>query len=180
MQRTPATAQAGLTLIDLAIVLAVCAIVLGQALPSLVETVRLHTLRGVAHELESDLQLARSQAVMQNRPLRLSFGAVGGTSCYMLHTGSADSCRCGDGGPARCDNPADLLRAVVLESAHAPRLHSRVRSVLADPTQGTLTPTLTVRVVPAAGPALHLVGNIVGRVRTCADGGPVAGLPACE
>lgn len=176
--------QHGLTLVELAIALAITAVVLGQALPALGQLLRLQALRGAAAELEADLQLARSQAVLQNLPLRVTLGGTGTVagqySCYMLHTGPADACQCGDGGAARCDAPARLVRAVALDPQRLGALQSAVRSVLADPTLGTLTPTATLRLATADSAAsVRLVANVLGRVRACADAAPVAGFKPC-
>ena len=173
--------QRGVSLIEGLATLCVLSIVAGSALPSFEAQHRLHLLKGTAELLETDLQLARSEAVARNQPVRLTLnpgGAVSG-SCYIVHTGPADACRCEAGQAPRCDAPAQVLRSVSITPEAHVQVRSAVRSILFDGTLATSTPTATLRVVSSSGASLHQVVNVVGRIRSCAAGGTVPGYRAC-
>ena len=67
--------QTGFTLVEVLIPVAVAAVLLGSALPSLQTMTQRHRLEGSAAQLETDLQLARSAAVAANAVLRMDFSA---------------------------------------------------------------------------------------------------------
>lgn len=71
----------GFTLVELMIVLALVAIILAVAIPSFTSTLARKRLEGVASELSTDMQYARSEAVQRNAAVRI----IVGTSCYAVH-----------------------------------------------------------------------------------------------
>lgn len=160
--------QTGSSLIECAIVTTVVALTLGAALPSFQEARQRRHLEGTAAQLETDLQLARAEAVARNEPVRLSFAQGDAGSCYWLHTGAKPQ--------AVCEHRTDALRQVQLDTAV--RLQSNSASLLFDPIKGTVTPTATVRLQTEAG-TLHLVVNVMGRVRSCSPDGALPGLARC-
>ena len=177
--RTQVGPQLGITLIESMVVLFVLSIVIGFAVPSLQSLRQRAALHGTAAQLETDLQFARSHARAINRTVRLSLGEADGATCYMVHTGPASDCRCGDTRPAACTGDSELLRAVTLEAKGAVQVRSVSRSVTFDPLKGTVTPTATLRVESPDGRAIHLVVNLLGRVRSCSPLGRSAGELAC-
>jgi type IV fimbrial biogenesis protein FimT len=180
-QTAAARRQQGLSLIEGLATLCILSIVAGSALPGFEAQHRMHLLKGTAELLETDLQLARSEAVARNQPVRLTLnpgGAVAG-SCYIVHTGPAEACRCDAGQAPQCDAPAQVLRGVSIHPDGPVQVRSTVRSILFDGTLATSTPTATLRVVAAGGASLHQVVNVLGRVRSCAPGGSVAGYRPC-
>lgn len=64
----------GATLVELAVVLAISAIVAALALPAMSNWLRDVELRSSARHLLTDLQSARAEALSRNAPVRLSFG----------------------------------------------------------------------------------------------------------
>jgi type IV fimbrial biogenesis protein FimT len=183
MNRKPfasaARRQAGLTLVESLIGMAVTAVSLGTVVPAFDEARQRRHLDGTAAQLETDIQYARSLAVAGNRSMRISFQADSAGSCYVVHTGSANACSCDAGGAAVCSAGEESLRSVRLPSDGAVQLRSNVRSILFDPTRGTSTPTGTLRLSARDDRAMHLVVNIMGRVRTCSPAAAVPGYPAC-
>lgn len=169
----------GLTLIETAITLAVTAIVVGIAIPSFEQARKRRQLEGTAAQLQTDLHLARSLAVAQNRSLRMSFYADDQSSCYVVHSGKFGACTCGENGAAICDAGHTALRAVRLDAPRQPQLLANVKSIAFEPTGGTVTPTATLRVRWTGGPAIHQVINLMGRVRSCAPAPGLPGYPAC-
>ena len=171
--------QRGLTLVEAAIALAVVAILAGLAVPSFESMRQRRHVEGVALQFETDVHFARSLAVARHQTVRISFDAAQGAGCYVVHTGAANACTCGAGGAPVCTGGAEALRAVRLDGPGVPTLGANVRSMAFDPTRGTVTPTGTVRVRYADGPALHQVVNVMGRVRSCAPAPGLAGHRDC-
>jgi type IV fimbrial biogenesis protein FimT len=170
--------QRGLSLIESLIVLTVTALSLSTAVPSFKASMERRHLEGAAAQLETDIAYARSLAVAQNRSVRLNFASDAAGSCYVMFNGSANECRCSAGGAPVCSASQAAARNVGFASPGALRLNSNVNSMVFDPLKGTTTPTGTLRFQSQSGQALHLVVNIMGRVRTCSPTG-LAGYKAC-
>ena len=109
---------AGLTLIELMVVVAVTAIILGLAAPSFSDYIVTQRLRSIHAQLATDLQLARSEAVARSAFVSVRFQEVtgtGGLTCYVIFTrrdptiavpspGTADTCDCTALPGARCNS----------------------------------------------------------------------------
>jgi type IV fimbrial biogenesis protein FimT len=173
--------QRGLTLVECAITTTVLAVVAGLTVPAFgTARERLH-IEGAAAQLETDLLLSRSLAVARNEVVRMTFerDADAGTSCYVVHTGSAGDCACTANGSAVCSNGAEPLRSVRYGADVPLAVVSNSRSILFDPVRGTITPTATMRVIGSSGPAIHQVINIMGRVRSCSPAPALSGYATC-
>jgi type IV fimbrial biogenesis protein FimT len=171
--------QGGVSLIESLMAVAVAAISVGAALPGFDELRQRRHFEGAAAQLETDILLARSDAVAQNRTVRLSFKSGVTGSCYVIHTGAANACSCAVSGPATCTGGEIALRSVGFRSGGALSLVSNSPSMAFDPIKGTTTPTGTIRLQAASGQAVHVVVNVMGRVRTCSPGPAVQGYKAC-
>lgn len=181
MNRKPVAAprhQQGLSLIESLIALAITVVSIGTALPGLGELRERRHLDGTAAQLETDLQFARSLAVARNQTVRFSVMRAAGGSCYVIHSGAASDCRCTPTGETTCRAGAQSFRAVGFAAGHAVALNSNAASMVFDPNKGTVTPTSTMR-IEGRERSLHVVINIMGRVRSCAAGGQFPGYPAC-
>ncbi len=174
----PTHRQAGLSLVDALITLAVAGILLGAALPSLQPMLQRRHLEGAAAQLETDLQLARSAAVAANLVLRLDVLTGPAAHCYVLHDGPAGSCACGDDGAPVCEAGVTSWRSVHFGAGSPVRLASNAASIAFDPVKGTVTPTATLRLDSAAG-QLRTVVNVMGRIRSCTPDAALPGVPAC-
>ena len=153
----------GLSAVELMISLAISTVLLGSAVPMLQDLRTGQALRATAALLETDIQFARSQAMASGQPLRLSLQSINGVeSCYVIHTGAANACRCDGAGQAHCITLAPVQR-----------------SLLFDPGKGTVTPTATLRVEDREGRAIHQIVNIMGRVRSCTPSAGLNGLKPC-
>ena len=173
---TPRRTQLGLTLVECLIAVALAGLAVGATLPGANALVATKRLEGHAAQLETDLQLARAMAVAQHRTLRLSFKRDDHGSCYVVHSGGADACGCNADGSAACSGGAQAWRSVRLDPGTT--LASNARSIVFDPVQGTLTPTATVRLA-GGGAAIHVVANLMGRVRACSPAPALPGDRAC-
>jgi type IV fimbrial biogenesis protein FimT len=170
----------GVTLVEAAVALAVTAILVGLAIPSFEQARQRRHLEGAAQLFETDVQHARSLAVARQQTVRLSFDATAGAGCcYVVHTGAANACTCAADGAAVCSAAAEALRAVRLDGASAPTLRANVRAIAFDAVRGTVTPTVTVRVVAPGGEAIHQIVNVMGRVRSCSPAPALPGYPTC-
>ena len=170
----------GFTLIELVAVVAITGIVTTAAVPSLNGLIDTHRIDGVATQMASDLQFARSEAVLRNQSVRVSFQTDGaGSACYVIHTGSADQCQCGASGPARCEGDAQQIKTVALDAGQRVNLQANVGSLLFDPLHGTASPAATLRITGTQGRAVHQVVNIMGRIRSCSPQATVSGYRAC-
>ncbi len=173
--------QRGTSLIEALMVLAVAAISLGSAVPSF-QQARLHRhLDGAAAQLETDIQLTRSRAVAERRSLRMSFIQDEHGSCYVVHSGSVDSCSCSASGLAQCSNGEAPARSVRFDLKHPVKLQTNVRSIAFSPDLGTSTPTGTLRLQTSPTHTVHAVVNVMGRVRHCVPdtATSVQGYPRC-
>ena len=171
--------QKGFTLIEACVTLAVAAVITTGAAPTMQQVLEARHLDGAASQLANDLQFARATAVARNQRLRFSMQTDAAGSCYVIHTGAADACRCGENGPAVCDSGASEIRTVRVPASDRVLVQANVASILFDPVHGTSTPAGTVRVIGSNGRELRHVVNVMGRVRTCSAQGSVGGYRAC-
>jgi len=170
--------ELGFSLLEAAVVVAIVAIVGASVLPSFAALIDARRLDSAATRLAADLQLARSEAIARNRPLRLSVGSGADATCWVVHSGSATDCNCSAAGVA-CANGALAIQSVVLPNAERVGVAGNVASIVFDPLHGTSTPTATLSLSDARGRSVRHVVNVLGRVRSCSPLGTVAGYPAC-
>lgn len=171
--------QRGVTLIEASVVVAISAITVSSAVPGFNRFIEKQRLEGAAAQLAADLHFTRAEAVLRNAGLRLSVHNQPWGSCYVVHSGAADECVCGETGPAQCSGDAQEVKTVRWPVAQRIALQGNVSSILFDPLHGTSTPTGTLKVEAPGGRALHHVVNVMGRVRTCSPQGGVAGYAVC-
>ena len=171
--------EAGLTLLEVLIAVGVAAVTLGLGLPSFQESIARRHVEGVTAQLETEMQYARSLAVARNETVRVGFERQGSTSCYVIHTGQANDCRCLPGVAPACRRGAQALRTEVFTGGAPVGVQSNSASVAYWSHNGTVTPTATVTVQHRDGPAAKLVVNIMGRVRTCSDTPGLGGYRKC-
>ena len=181
MTHQPAAArrQTGVTLVDMLITAAVTSVALGSALPGFDKVLERRHLEGASAQLETDMQLARSLAVAQNRTVRISFASTAAGSCYMVYAGKAADCSCAAQGATQCVAGVMPLRNVFFAPGSSVQLKSNVNSIVFDPTLGTSTPTGTMRLIGAHGHEVRLVVNILGRIRSCTPSPDLRGYARC-
>lgn len=178
-RKTGTPRQEGLTLLELAIVVAITAIVAAAAVPSFTALIDARRLDSAATRLAADVQLARSEAIARNRPLRLGVFTGAGATCWIVHSGAASDCRCSDLAGPVCGAGARLVKGVALANSERVSVAANVASIVFDPLHGTSTPTGTLRLVGAHGRAVHHVVNVIGRVRSCSPDDAVPGYSPC-
>lgn len=105
----------GFTLIEGMVVIAIVAVLLALAAPSMQEMIQMRRLRGITDQLVTDLQYARSEAVTRRVHARLDFNSTPAMSCYTIYTAPARNLRCNCAGGATgatCDAGAREIRTV--------------------------------------------------------------------
>jgi len=172
------TSQRGWTLVEALISLSVSAIALGTAVPGFHDARERRHIDGAAAQLETDLQMARSLAVLHNRTVRVGFRSDSSGSCYVVHSGGPGACTCDASGAAICTTGAEALRSMGYPADLPLTLTSNAASMAFEHVRGTVTPTSTVRIT-GRGRAVHIVTNIMGRVRACSPSSASPGYPAC-
>jgi len=165
--------QSGVTLVGMAVTLAVAGTLLSQALPAMGELKERQQLRAVAEQLRADLQETRQRVLLERRNLSVHVGAA----CYFVHDGSGQDCRCD---AARqevvCTAPTQVLK---LQWTPVSLSSNPKRDIVFEAAQGTPgMARLSLR--SAHGFELRNIVAFSGRVRTCAVGGGFGGMPACE
>ena len=171
--------QTGITLIEACVTLAVATIVATGAAPSMQQLLDARRFDGAAGQLASDLHFTRISAVARNQRVRFSLQTYAAGSCYVIHTGAADACRCGESGRAVCSGGASEIKTLRLPASDRVQVQANVASILFDPMHGTSTPAGTLRVLGGNGRELRHIVNVMGRVRTCSPQGNVGGYRAC-
>ena len=171
--------QHGFTLIEGMVTVAIVAVLVGVAVPSLRDTQERRRIDGVAAQLETDLMLARSEAVMRNESVHVAVVRDDAGSCYVIHSGDSGDCTCSGNGAPVCQPGAQLLRSAQMASGESVQLKANVHSMLFDAVKGTVTPAATIQVQGSVGTVRTIV-NIMGRVRHCSSGSTaLSGYPLC-
>ena len=171
--------QSGITLIEACMVIAIASIVVAITVPSLQGLIDTRRLAGAATQLATDLQWVRSEAVVRNQAVRVSFHTTANGSCYVVHTGTAAQCSCDAPGAALCSGGAQQIRTVRLPTEDRVGFQANVGSMLFDPLHGTVSPAGTLRLIGTQGREVHHVVNVMGRVRSCTPLGAMPGYRSC-
>lgn len=171
--------QSGLSLLEALITLAVAGVAVGSVLPDFGTLLERRQLEGAAAQLETDIFFARSQAVAAHVPLRMRFQQPAGGSCYVVHAGPANACSCQVDGRATCNGSGHAFRSVGFDADTGVQLQANVGAIQFSPNLGTSTPTGTIRLTGREARSVHLVVNLMGRVRACSPHAEIKGYPAC-
>lgn len=172
-------AQHGLSLVETLIYGLILAVLLTLALPALKDTAQRQRLHGIAQTLMLDLQQARSEAVSGAEAVQFQIDSHATGSCYVLHTGGPGTCRCDKTGAAVCTEAGSSLKTQWLSGERSIAIRANVSSLGFQARQGAVTNTGSIDVRIGEGLGIRHIVSIAGRVRSCALGGSIAGLPGC-
>jgi type IV fimbrial biogenesis protein FimT len=172
-------ASRGLTLVEMACAMTIVGLALGAALPGFEAYRQSRQIAAVMAGLQTDIQLARSEAVFRHRLVSLGVKTEPAGSCYVVHSGAAGECVCTVEGQPRCVGDAEVIRSVSLPTGGRLSLSSNRPAIQFNPDHGTVTPTATLRLTGDAGREMRAVINLVGRVRTCKVSGQFGAERSC-
>jgi type IV fimbrial biogenesis protein FimT len=151
----------GFTMIELMIVVALIAIVLALAAPSFTNTLAKNRAQGVASELGTDLQYARSEAVQRNAPVRIIVGSgAEALKSVTLPAGTATLAFTSNNAKAFLE--FDPVRGMAVDTAGADA-------------SGHVTVSST-----SGGWQLRADVTNMGRVKNCSPNSSIPGMPACS
>ncbi|MEK8048938.1 GspH/FimT family pseudopilin [Ideonella sp. DXS22W] len=173
--RVAAPSRLGFTLVELAIAMAVLAVLMAAGAPSFSAAIARHRLQATARHLQADLSLARQEAVTRGLPAHVSLQA-GAQWCWALSLGAAVDCRNARPGAFAGGRVIKVVRAdahpnITLGQADAMVLDGRTGTRVSEPGQ--------VLFLAAHGERLALRLNTLGRATLCTPAGAISGVPAC-
>jgi prepilin-type N-terminal cleavage/methylation domain-containing protein len=203
-RRRSARQAAGLTLIELMVVVAIAAIILALAAPSFSEYIVTQRVRSIHAQLATDLQLARSEAVARSAYVSVRFQEVSGPgelTCYVIFTRpdpttSTDTCDCTAAPGSRCSThptttsevrtvtiPRELRVRVLTPSGQTPTLTFEPRyAALRFPASDLATLVAVGFQVDTSADASRSLRAVVvpsGRPRLCTPTGSILSGTAC-
>lgn len=173
----PDNNNAGFTLVELMVTVAVVAILLTIGIPAFQSTLDKRRLVGAAEQLQADLQYARSEAIKRNVRVYVSF-TTGTDWCYGIAT--IPACNCGIANS--CQLQADGVDKVVSASGfRGVSLTETFDGVDTDfePRRGTAD-NGTASLTSSIGQA-NVVVSQLGRVKICSPSGSanIKDYPTC-
>lgn len=170
--------QAGFSVIEGLITVAVLGIVAAGTLPSFVQTRDLHALRGAYEALRGDLQLAQFEAIKRNAPVTLSIHPA--ALCWGVTTSASCDCSVSPPSTSACDlrrAGSAVLSGVTLQSV----AFGGGTQVVFEPVRGTASHGSVLLVSPLER-RLQLSVNPLGAVSGCTrpdSSARVDRMPAC-
>jgi type IV fimbrial biogenesis protein FimT len=184
-------ARRGFTLIELMVALAVLGILAIVAAPSFVSFIEMQRLRGVNHELLSDIQFVRSEALRRGERVGMRFGGSGTMDCYTIYRSGGWGCDCTRPPGQACVPAANELRTVQLHHRHGVRLVPPAglpRMFEIDPVSGGIRVVSTdfylivdypIEVSGVSRGRLRSTVGVSGRPTSCTPNASVSGVATC-
>lgn len=195
----------GFTVIELMVVVALVAVILALAAPSMYDYLVRQRVAGVAAELMTDLQFARTEAVTRNRNVWVTFrtdDAAGRPpmTCYTIYTrGNVGICDCRRPIGSACDNEAEFEEIKTVQLLRSTRVElnppaSPANQVIFSGTRGLAEwkghklgdagyasdwADFAVDVTSARSGVLRVRVKLTGRPQLCSPDGSISGVPAC-
>jgi prepilin-type N-terminal cleavage/methylation domain-containing protein len=173
----------GLSVVELMIVLVIAAVLVLLAAPSFQSLLDRQRVRGVASNLNGDIQFARSESVRRNAAVTVSFSAGSTPWCYGIVNGTA-ACDCTTAGA--CDlktvSGADYKDvALTLTGGSGFTIDPRAGQVaaVAGGGSGAVTTAITFASTTTASAQVQSQLNALGRVLQCSPGDGIVGYPEC-
>lgn len=187
--QAPALRQpnAGFTLVEALISLAVLAVLVAVAVPSMYEFIMRKRVEGAADELLGDFRLARSMQSRDNRDTIIKFSRTDTETCYVVfHPNSRLNCDCTStpvcesrGAAAAVELKTVRLPAsgkVTVQPANGGADSVRLLATTGLPKDGA---TLSVDITAPSGGTARLWTTGTGRVQLCSVSGHASAYPAC-
>ncbi len=184
---------AGVTLVELMVTLAIIAVLLAIALPSMRDFIARKRLEGIAQELVTDLRLLKSHQI-QNRPnsgTAIGFDSNSQKACYIVYVrGTLDNrdCKCGLADNVVCGQPgaagqlAAPIRQVDIPTSTGISLTADRTFLEVSGYNGMPEPNRTVRVTltsPTAG-EIRVTTSAIGTPSICSVSGVFGAIQKCK
>ena len=177
----------GLTLIELMVTVAITAVLVAVAVPSMQQMIAKRRVAGVANELAIDLRYLRSLSVLNGVMTQLDFGSNPASTCYMLSTdlfASFQPCDCTD--PTSCQSGPIAVKTVSLQRSDGVTVTQEVTNLplrflgpSAMPEMLFSAATIRATVSSSRGGSVRVWTNTIGRAFTCSVSGQESNFPAC-
>ena len=201
MQRTRFT-SAAFTLVELMIVVALAAIIIALAAPSLRDMIQMQRLRSINAQVVTDIAFARSESVSRGTFVQLHYQTNSSLSCYVIYTRSdvnpSPTCDCTAAAGSRC-TAAGLGEVRTVQVAKADGVtvatipNGGPDTFTFDPrTGGIIVPPFDASGIPPgafvvqsyldSAPTARKFRDVVGasgRVSVCAPSGSIVGGEPC-
>jgi type IV fimbrial biogenesis protein FimT len=164
---------AGFTLIELIVTIAIAGILLAIVIPSFSDFFSKRRVEGIAAELVTDLQYARTEAVARNRNTMVTFG----TACYVVYMSPASAST-----PSTCtvSDASAVVKSVSISSGNTVGVSTlaSLETITFEPVLGSASNNVganpgVVEVSSTAGRPWKLQVRLSnqGRVKTCSPSG---------
>lgn len=176
-----ASSQQGVTLLELIVTIAVLAILVTLATPSLKDFAERQAIKGAAENIVSVIAQAKEEAVKRDKPVRVEFTAWGEGVCVGAIEGSATACDCSNNTcplVSSAESERDLKR---IRLGSAPAFGGSSFFVI-DPKTGTLLDpgaTGSLQLTTDGGYTVQISVNAVARPSICVPSGDKA-LPGVQ
>jgi prepilin-type N-terminal cleavage/methylation domain-containing protein len=166
-KRSPFQRSKGFTLIELLVTLAVLAILVAVAVPSMSSILERRKVHGAGEKLFADLTYAKTEAIKQNTSVTVSFTGTGATWCYgIADDGATCDCTAADctvNGVLKVTNQDDFPGVTVLAASS---FGNTVLFTSFTPLRGTANAG-NFQYTSPVGAELGVVVSNVGRVKMC-------------
>lgn len=169
----------GLGTIEVLVVLCLAGLAAAAASNGIGSLIQGQRLQAAASELESEMQLAKSTALLRGEAVRLAIQPLTRGSCLIVHTGARDACHCRAAGDPVCTDGAQVAHLRRHDDDTGVAYQTSNLSLAFSASHGTVTPTATIRLTDALGRSLHQVVNLMGRIRTCSPDLKINGYKPC-
>lgn len=177
----------GMTLVELLLSVAIVAVLLAVAVPSMYEFVMRKRVEGIADELIGDLRFARSMLARNNQTTWIKFSKTQSETCYVVfHPVSILECDCTASPVCSSLGPStavELKTVRIPASSHvtlAPKEGSSSTLKLDAPTGLPATGSaITISIKASPGGEVRLTTSQTGRPQLCSVSGHASAYPAC-
>ena len=173
--------RSGFTIIELMIVVAVTAVILTLAAPSMYEFIVRQRVKGVNAALVTDLQAARAEAVARRSSVQVSFRSDDANmTCYTIHTiGTTGLCDCRNAPGSACVGFQEI-RTVQVPRSTTVTVTAADGFVFFNPVQGDSNRSdFRIAVESPVGGKLRTSTNVLGRPQVCSPDGSIGGVITC-
>lgn len=169
------TRHRGVTLVELMVTVAIIALLAALAIPSFAPAIQKQRLKNAAQELQSQLYLAKAEAIKTGQRVYLSAQA-GQAACYGFKVGAP--CDCG----SSVEESACTLTQVTPDSSHGVVLanSSFSENAYIDPMRGAFQGAGRIQWKSEDGLTIDVGATRIGRIFACTpSANSVSGFQGC-